>query len=64
MEENNEINEENESEPIKRKFWNLAPLCFDLICGFIVVMIRLFSIQVLDTGFYKEKSRRQHENRN
>lgn len=45
----------------RKKFWKFWLLMILINIGFVVVIVRLFSIQVLDTGFYKEKARRQHE---
>jgi cell division protein FtsI/penicillin-binding protein 2 len=48
--------------PVKRKkFWKLFLLMSLIFAGFVIVIGRLFYIQVLNSGYYSEKARRQHE---
>ena len=55
-----EFSEEQENTASK-KFWKFLVLLLLLNIGFAAVIIRLFSVQVLNAGYYSDLAKRQHE---
>jgi len=45
----------------KKKFWKFWLLMIFINIGLIIVIARLFQLQILNASYYKEKARRQHE---
>ncbi|MBM2813628.1 MAG: Peptidoglycan glycosyltransferase [Ignavibacteria bacterium] len=62
-EEEQEDSEEESEKAIKSKNRKLVFMLILFFIGFLVIGIRLFGIQILNSAEYKEKARRQHESR-
>ncbi len=57
------IPDSQEERVSKKKFWKFWIVMFLINVGFIVIIARLFAIQVLDYGNYQSKAKRQHESK-
>jgi len=52
-----------ESQPKRKKFWKFWILMVLVNIGFFGVVIKLFTIQVINAEEYKDRAKRQHESR-
>lgn len=61
---NNNTENTNNPEPVplrKKKFWKFWVVMFFLNLGFFAVIIKLFSIQILNAEYYQKLAKNQHE---
>ncbi len=55
--------ETSQERPRKKKFWKFWIVMALINLGFLAIVVRLFTIQIIESDRYKEKARRMHQSR-